>query len=117
MEDHLDALHERPAECWISHVAGNHLDILQSGDVLEPAPAIEAVILRQRANFIVLLEQMFDEVRTYESIATGYQSLHQRPSTISTAAAAAPLQPPSTLRIAAATRSISPADSPRPLGR
>ena len=55
----------------VSDVAGDNLDLVQSRNILQPAPEIERIILGERCYLRSGAEQMFDQVRTDETVGPG----------------------------------------------
>src|SRR5271157_3845803 len=53
----------------VSDVAGDNLDLVQSRNILQPAPEIERIILGQRCYARFGAHQMFDQVGADESIS------------------------------------------------
>src|SRR5271166_887914 len=58
----------------VSDVAGDNLDLVQSRNILQPAPEIERVILGQRCYVRSGAQQMFDQVGADESISPRYKN-------------------------------------------
>src|SRR5262249_55592889 len=62
---------QRAGELRIADVAGDHLDAVAAARVLQPAPAVERVVLRQRPHPRARLDQHLGEVRADESVGAG----------------------------------------------
>jgi hypothetical protein len=58
----------------VSDVAGDNLDLVQSRNILQPAPEIERIILGQRRYVRSGAQQMFDQVGADESISPRYKN-------------------------------------------
>src|SRR5271166_3616670 len=58
----------------VSDVAGDNLDLVQSRNILQPAPEIERIILGQRCYVRSGAQQMFDQVGADESISPRHKN-------------------------------------------
>jgi hypothetical protein len=71
VEEDVHVLGDVLAVMRITDVAVEDLDLLQAAHVLQPAPAIEGVVLGQRFHLVALGNQHFSEVRADEAIGAG----------------------------------------------
>src|SRR5262249_31377732 len=71
VEDDLHVLAELAREMAVAEVAAHHLDAVAAAGILEPAPAVERVVLDERAHARALIDQHLGEMRTDEAVRTG----------------------------------------------
>ena len=74
MEEYLCVFRQAQTEMTVSDIASHNLDLVQRRNVLQPAPEIERIILRQGRYLRSCAKQMFDQVGADKAVGPGHEN-------------------------------------------
>jgi len=74
MKDNVHIPRQAEAKMRIPDVACHHFDLGKGGQVLQPSPVIEGIILAQGQNASALFHQGLSQVRADETVGASYKN-------------------------------------------